>query len=331
MMVYDVSEFASASSGSVIRLLPQPNDSHPYYADRDVLALVVDAINNQAPLHISGESGTGKSHFLNSLMFGPITNFFSVCAGLDQNGWNRFTCHRIFISSYELPSEVWFKTEVVKFSTVERPQKIMEVLRGCQEDPRSLHIIWLVESGRGVSPSVQGGFLEIIGQRTIRAPNGEVLEAGNVTFVTDSNHAANQAGEFAIWDLDRAYGRRFVRRITLEPLTPIQETLVLRELRPNAPPEQIQNIVCLAGAIRAKQREGALVSILPPSIDAELDLLDCMSRMGWLKIDTRKLAFSTLLGHCSEADREETEDVYGEVFGVRVKTSTPAGQAVGIL
>ena len=104
--------------------------------------------------------------------------------------------------------------------------------------------------------------------------------------------------------------------------------MVLRELAAEATDQQIQQVVALAMAIRQKHGEGALQSILPPTIDAELDLLGCMRR---LPVSTRHLVFSTLLGHCRSRDRDEAETVFAEAFGVRVKTDTPAAEAVGVL
>ncbi len=326
--IIDITEFEKASSGSIVRLLPQSNDTHPFYADYDLITVAVDALATRAPLHLSGQSGTGKSHFLNSLLFGPRDNFGRICNGLDLPRWGKIKCHRLFVSTFETPAEIWYRTEVVNFSTEERPQRILEILAEATADSETLHVIWLVESGRGITESVQGAFLEIVGQSTIREPRGQVFDTTNVTFATDSNHSANESGEFAIWDLDQAYGRRWTRRVTFAGLPPEQEAMVLRELAPEATEQQIQQVVALAMAIRQKHSEGALQSILPPTIDAELDLLGCMRR---LPVGTRHLVFNTLLGHCSTRDTDEAETVFAEAFGVRVKTNTPAGEAVGVL
>jgi len=327
-IIFDVREFEKASSGSVIRLLPQPNDTHPYYSDYDAAALAVDAIVNRAPLHASGPSGTGKSHFFNSLLFGPPENMARICEGLGLPRWPRVKCHRVFVSEAEGPHDVWYKTGVVRFTTVEQPQKIIRILEEAAGEDDVLHVVWLLESGRGITASVQGGWLEIIGQDTIREPHGRMFELKNVAFVTDSNHSANDAGQFAIYDLDQAFGRRWVRRITLRPLSPEQEAAVLGELMPRATEQQVSRVVTLAAAIRARHAEGGLHSILPPSIDAELDLLGCICR---LRIDAHTIVFSNLLGHCAERDREEAETIFAEAFGVRVKADTPAAEAVGVL
>jgi MoxR-like ATPase len=326
--VVDIMEFAKASSGSVIRMLPVPDDTHPFYADYDLVTVAVDALASRSPLHISGQSGTGKSHFLNSLLYGPQENITRVIEELDLPRWPSIKVHRLFVSSFETPSEVWYRTEVVNFSTEDRPQRILEVLAEAAADSGALHIVWLVESGRGISETVQGAFLEIVGQAMIREPRGQTFQAANITFVTDSNHAANESGEFSIWDLDQAYGRRWTRRMTFRGLTPEQEATVLRELAPDATGQQIQQVVTLAMGIRQKHSEGALQSVLPPTIDAELDLLGCMRR---LPVGTRHLVFSTLLGHCATRDRDEAETVFAEAFGIRIKASTPAAEAVGVL
>ena len=326
--IIDVTEFDKANSGCVIRMLPHADDGHPFYADYEQAVVAADALAARAPLHVSGRSGTGKSHFLNSLLLGPEENFSSICRGLDLPVWERVKCHRIFVSLFETPGEVWYRTEVVNFSTEERPQQILEVLHEAATDPTTLHVIWLVESGRGITESVQGGLLELVGQKLVREPRGHTFELSNCTFVTDSNHAANEAGEFVIFTLDQAYGRRWTRRITFDGLDPEQETMVLRELAPGAPDDSIRQVVSLAVLVRQKQSEGALQSILPPTIDAELDLLGCMQR---LPLSTRRLVFSTMLGHCASRDMDEAETVYAEAFGVQVKATTPAAEAVGVL
>jgi hypothetical protein len=326
--IVDITEFEKASSGSVIRMQAYSANMHPFYADYDLITIAVDALCTRAPLHLSGPSGTGKSHFLNSLLFGPKENFNKVSACLDLPRWSKIKCHPVTVSMFETPSEVWYRTEVVNFSTQERPQQMLEILSEAVSDPETLHVIWLVESGRGITESVQGAFLEIVGQSTIREPHGQTFEASNITFVTDSNHAANESGEFAIWNLDQAYGRRWTRRVSLTGLTYEQEALVLRELSAEATEQQIQQVLALAMGIRQKHNEGSLTSILPPTIDAELDLLGCMRR---LPISTHELVFRTLLGHYSKRDKDEAETVFAEAFGIRVKTNTPASEAVGVL
>jgi len=326
--VVDVSEFEKASSGCVVRLRPITDGMHPFYADFDLLIVAGDALASRAPLHLSGPSGTGKSHLLNSLLFGPRENITRVWDAIDVPRWSTVVCHRIFVSMLETPGEVWYRTEISNFNTEEHPQRILEILSEASSHPETLHVIWLVESGRGIQECVQGAFLEIVGQTVIREPHGRAFAADNIAFVTDSNHAANESGEFAIWDLDQAYGRRWTRRVTVAGLTAEQEAMVLRELCPVATDQQIAQVVRLAMLIREKHGEGSLRSILPPTIDAELDLLGCMRR---LPVSTRSLAFYTLLGHLSGRDRDEAETTFAEAFGVQIVTNTPAGEAVGML
>lgn len=327
-IIYDIEEFRNAGSGAVVRLRPEAKDTHSYFADYNVAVLAVDAIANLAPLHISGPSGTGKSHFLNSLLFGPRINFYSICNVLDLKLWAKMKCHRIYVSSYEVPSEIFYKDRVVNFSSILEPQEILKVLREAEKDRKTLHVVWLVESGRGITPEVQGGWLEVVGQRVIREPHGQVFQAQNVTFVTDSNHAANRAGEFVIFTLDQSYARRFTRRILHTPLMPEQELEVLRELAPQANPEHVRQVVRLTAALREKQREGLLTSVLPPTIDTEVDLLGTMTR---LALDSRTLVFNTILGHVPEEDNEEAENVFAQAFGIEIKANSPAGEAIGVI
>lgn len=326
--IYDAIDFGKASSGSLVRLQPCSKDDHWFYSDYDLAALTVDAIATQAPVHLSGPSGTGKTHFLNSLLYAPQNNFECICRSLGLPMWAKLKPHRIFLSTYETPGEIWYRTEVVNFTTLQKQQAILDILTEAANDLETLHVVWLVESGRGVSPSIQGGWLEIIGQRTVREPHGREFQLRNVTWVTDSNHAANRSGEFAIWDLDQAYGRRWTRRVTVAPLAPDQEMAVLRALAPEASEQHICQVVTLAAAIREKQLDGGLRSILPPTIDAELDLLGCICR---LPLNTRTSVFNTMLGHCVADEREDAESAYAGAFGVQVTTDTPAAEAVGIL
>lgn len=326
--IVDITDFEKASSGTVIRMKPLTNDNHPFYAAYEPLTIAVHALASRAPLHLSGHSGTGKSHFLNCLLFGPRDNMLNVASCLDLPLWPAIKIHRLFIASYETPAEVWYRTEVVDFSTKERPQPLLDILSDADGDSETLHVIWLVESGRGINASVQSAFLEVVGQRIIREPRGRVLDASNVTFVTDSNHVSNEAGEFAIWDLDQAYGRRWTCRLRFDGLSIEEKVLVLRELCPEAADKQIQQVAVLSMQIQERQREGSLQSILPPTIDVELHLLSCMRR---LPVDLRELVFTTILGHCANRDLEEAENVFAEAFGIRVKPDTPAAEAVGVL
>ncbi|MAE63258.1 MAG: hypothetical protein CMJ18_03215 [Phycisphaeraceae bacterium] len=326
--IFDIDDFAMASSGSVVRMAQWEHEAHPFYADFGQLALAVDAITTRAPLHLSGKSGGGKSHFLNALLFGPPENFEKVRDSLDLPKWDRIACHRIFISSFEAPSEIWYRTVVKEFSTHDQPQRMLEVLEEAAADRETLHVVWIVESGRGITATVQGGLLEIVGQDTIRDPQGKQFDARNVAFVTDSNHQANESGDFAIHELDQAYGRRWTRRLTFAGLDPEQEARVLRELAADSTEEQVGQVVALAIAIRRKHGENALESVLPPTIDAELDLLGCLRR---LPVDSRQTVFNTLLGHCQDQERDEAESIFAEAFGVKVDTDSAAAKAVGVL
>ncbi|HPM23696.1 MAG TPA: hypothetical protein PLP66_07300 [Phycisphaerae bacterium] len=324
--IVSVTDIARASSGSLVKL----GGRRAYYCEYDTLVSVVDAIQNRTPVHISSESGSGKTHLLNALLFEEHgANFTAVVRGLRQRPWPGLKCFRIFASEHELPRDLWYKTEVRSFTTIEVAQSILAILAEAEQQPDTLFVIWIVEAGRGVSDKIQGAWLEVIGQHPIREPRGREFELDNLTFVTDSNHVANQAGQFAIWDLDHAYGRRFLRRIHLRPLLPEQEAAILRELAPQAKDRHIEQVVNLAAAVRHRQREGALASILPPTLDLELDLLGCLQRLN--KVNSRRLVFDTLLGHCSDQDLDDAESVYAQVFGVKVTSSTPAGEAVGIL
>jgi len=85
-------------------------------------------------------------------------------------------------------------------------------------------------------------------------------------FVTDSNYAANEAGDFAIWDLDQAFARRWTCRVTLQPLAMEQEADVLGELAPESSEQHVGQVVALAAAIREKQKEGGFSPLSRPQI-----------------------------------------------------------------
>lgn len=325
--IFDVKDIGMASSGSFVRISSLPNH-HPFYATYDDLVVAVDALAMRSPLHLSGESGSGKSHFLSELLLGPPDAFYEVCRSLGLPRWKGIKCHRIFVSMLETPSEVWYVKEIVNLSTEEREQPILKILEEASKDRDTLHVIWLVESGRGITESVQGAFLEIVGQRTIREPGGKSFDANNVTFCTDSNHAANESGEFAIWDMDQAYGRRWLRRMSFAAFSTDQEAAILSELAPESKEHTISQVATLAGEIRRKHSENTLQSILPPTIDAELDLLGCLRR---LPVDPASLVFSTLLGHCSARDLEDAKTVFAGAFGVKLKSDSPATEAVGTI
>jgi hypothetical protein len=53
----------------------------------------------------------------------------------------------------------------VNLNTEERRKKILKILSEAAADPKTLQVIWLLESGRGISASVQGGFLDLVGAR----------------------------------------------------------------------------------------------------------------------------------------------------------------------
>ncbi|KPK43380.1 MAG: hypothetical protein AMK72_13390 [Planctomycetes bacterium SM23_25] len=326
--IVDIEQFETGLSGCVIRMRPRPSDAHPFFADATVAALVADAMAHTKPVHLSGLSGTGKTHFLGSLLE-VGENFDLLCAALDAPRWPQLRMHRIPVGVYETPNEMFYLPRVENFTSVEEPQPVLRALMAAEEDAAALHVVWLEELGRGITPAVQSSLLGLVGEQVIHEPRGRVFELPNVAFVCDSNYAANTAGQFVLYDLDQAVARRWLRRITMVPLALEHEGAVLKEIMPEATDTQVRQVVALAVGIRRKQSEGALRSIVPPTIDAELECLRGMCRG---LADVRTNVFTTLLGHCDpERDTDEAETVYAEAFGVQVKTTTPAGEAVGIL
>jgi len=53
--------------------------------------------------------------------------------------------------------------------------------------------------------------------------------------------------------------------------------------------------------------------------------------MSRLPLNSRIIVFNTLLGHIRDEDNEEVENIYAHSFGIRIKTNTPAGEAVGVI
>jgi hypothetical protein len=185
---------------------------------------------------------------------------------------------------------------------------------------KSYPLIWLREMGRVHSSSVQGGLLNLMTKSDIILPDGRRLDGQGIAWIADSNYQAEGDSTHTLVTFDDALKRRFSINLTLDYLSAEQEVQVLRHLMGESAARKMEGeliikVVKLGQIIRRHRSEGALQSLVPPTIYGYLAFLRMAQAL--LHLSLHQIALSTLLGNASAEDQKLLPGVFNEVFGLK--------------
>ncbi len=309
MQIYQVTpeEYRKAGPEDLVRLEPLDGCVAPI-VERQKLDLLVRGVVRGGCVHVSGETGTAKTLTIRTLLLNPA-NFHSICkAPLEV-----YSCP---ISRFDGPPELSFRRAIKDGTTYDEDSLLVEALK--KEDGRAgkrYAAVLLPELGRTHYEMIQGALVELINDAVLLDNERRLLRVEHVAWVADSNYAADEGGaNFSLVSFDDALRRRFSTSIEMGHPSQEQECAILQTLVPEAPEPEVAAIVRLGAETRSSRRDGALLSVPPPTLYGYAEFLRTRLELPHLPADV--VAFASIFGHCSEEDRALAADLLARTHGV---------------
>ena len=330
MQIYAVTpeEYRNAGPEDLVRLDPLDGCVAPII-ERQKLDLLVRGIVRGGCIHVSGETGTAKTLTIRTLLLNP-RNFHDVCEalGYPRKDLEVYACS---VGRFDGPAELTFRRAIKDGTTYDEDSLLIEALKS--EDGLSgkrYAVVLLPELGRTHSEMVQGALVELINRVVLLESERRLLHVEHVAWVADSDYAASSGGAaFSLVTLDEALRRRFSTSIDMGHPSQEQECAILRTLVPEAPPGDVAAVVRLGAEVRSSRRDGALLSVPPPTLYGYEEFLRARLDLPHLPADV--VAFATLFGHCSADDRPLAADLLARTHGVGSDEAQDEGlAAVGL-
>jgi len=280
--------------------------------ERHKLDMLVTGVANGGRVHVSGETGTAKTLTIRTLLLNE-SNFHNICKalGLPKRPLSVYSCSVALVDG---PPELTFRRSIKNGTTFDEDSTIVQALK--EQDGKKgkeYAVILLPELGRTHSESVQGALVDMITEAFLLQEESRVLKVGHVAWVADSNYA-DQEGLYTLVAFDDALRRRFNVNLSMNHPVQEQECAILARLVPGAPEEEIAKIVSLGSKVRLKKKDGALQSVPPPTLYGYAEFLQLHTRLPHIPVDT--VAFTTILGHCSDEDRSLAGNLLSQTHGV---------------
>jgi len=306
-------EYRNAGATDLIRLEPLPGEDAPLI-QRWIVDSIVEGVTDAARIHVSGETGTAKSLLLRTLFYQPL-NFDCVCEALGIP-LRPLKVYVVPITQFDSPNELISRRAIRDGSTCDEESRLVTALREQDGKGGQMYaVIWIPELGRTHSDAIQGALVDLISDVVLLDGGDTVLRVGHVAWAADSNYA-DTAGTFSLCEYDDALHRRWNCSITMNHPEEVQECEILSSLYPEAPAAEVAKIVALGSKIREKKRDGAFLSVPPPTIYGYRRFLRQRVRLSHLPVE--KLLFGTVLGHCSHEDETAARDLLADTYGIKI-------------
>jgi hypothetical protein len=311
-------EYLKAGPTDLIQLLPTPN-GNPLFILKWQLQSLVDDIVAHDFIHISGPTGSAKSSLIEALCT-VQDNFHPICAGLGLTV-KPVRMFPVEMAVYETPGELYQRRAINNGTTYDEPSHLVQSLLKATENSNSYHnVIWLREMGRVHASSVQGGLLNLMTHDNIILSDGTRLNGRDIAWIADSNYQAAHESTHTLVTLDDALRRRFGSNLTMDYLSGEMESIILEHLsrhvlKTEVNAELIAKVTKLGRIVRRYRNEGALQSLVPPTIYGYLAFLRKTQTMP--ELSHQQVAQATLLGNASQQDQELLPAIQQEVFGIQ--------------
>lgn len=313
-------ELRKAGPLDLIEMVPVPG-ANALYLPKITLEVYAYGIVKCMFIHTSGPTGTAKSSLIEAMALPE--NFLPICESLGFLNKKPIKLYAAEMACFESPGELYQRRSLKEGTTYDEPSIIIKSMRDADKYRRTNCIVmWIKEIGRAHAPSVQGGLLDLMGNITIRLPDGSTIDPSGIAWVCDSNYQAESDSIHTLVTLDDALKRRFSINLTMDYLSAEQEEQVLYHLirKWHLKPHLrmiVPKIVRLGQKIRHQRLEGNLQSATPPTIygyEALLKMLDALPHLS-----LREAVFHTILGNTGIDDSKTAMAVFNEIFGLQAE------------
>ena len=324
--------FRKAGPTDLIQLRPAPG-VNALYLPKFTLEAVVYGLTHGEFIHLSGPTGSAKTSLIEALYLVP-ENCTALCVALSFE-YKPLKVFPVPICTYETPSELFSRRAIKNGATYDEDSRLVQALEEAVSiKEHSYPVIWLREIGRAHAASVQGGLLDLMTRTEILLPDGRRIDTSNVAFVADSNYQAADDVHTQV-TFDDALKRRLAFNITMEYLSADQEVEVLRQLMgtwvipKHLDHDPLLKLVQLGQSVRRCRAEGALLSVVPPTIYGSLACLRMLRELPHLSL--QQVTAVTLLGNASPSDKKLIPGIYQEVFGLAVEEDEELAMGSSVL
>ncbi len=318
MQIYSITkkrEFEKAHNDDFIQMIAASATETPVTIQKSKLVVATLAIISGEVLHLSGATGTGKTSFLNALLFEP-RNWKYMCQNLNLPHYPI----RVFSHSavgLETPSELFYRRSINEKGTFDEMSDLLKDMKKLQRNnDKYYNVIWISEMLRMPS-NVQSAFVELINQKVFDS-KGKVIGVKKLAWLFDSNYQAAQDENFffELSQFDEAFKARNTVCLTFEYLNIFQEVGILKKLLK----EQFQKdfseillfkVVEVSAKIREEKLKGKFPSLPMPTFRQYLGFFNLANAN---KLTEEILFDVTIFGFATKEDHTALEDIYQEIY-----------------
>ncbi len=304
-------EFDKAHSDDLIQMLPAGRGEIPLVIQKSKLIVTALAITSGQVLHLSGSTGTGKTSFLNALIFEP-RNWKYLCRNLGL----LYKPLRVFTHSavgFESPAELFYRRAINENGTYDEPSNLLRDLKRLQRKYDDYYnVIWISEMLR-MPPTVQNAFVELINQKIFDS-KGNVIGSKKIAWLFDSNYQAAQDENlyFELSQFDEALKARNTVNLTFDYLDIHQEVEVLKKLLKDQFESDFSEILIIklveiSAEIRKEKLQGKYPTLPMPTFRQYMGFFHLAKAQ---KLTEETLFDVTIFGFASESDQESLKEIY---------------------
>lgn len=310
--------YAKAGPNDLIEMIPKQG-WHSIYLSKNKLETIVESLLSADVIHISGETGVGKTNLIQTLQEVP-QNIELVCRSMNWK-YVPVVIFPIDTVKKETPGD-WIERRSLDASTTydEDSDLVKFLVEADQFRDQRKSFAWIREIGRSTSSNIAGGLLDIITKGNILLSNGRKINGDGIGWILDSNYvsASDGTGTYNLVTMDDALKSRPEANITIPRLPAEDEALVLahivREKLHMIPDmEIIAKIIDLGNQIRAQKEAGNLQSLSVPTLRSYKALYRKEKRLPHHGF--RLNAEHTIMGNASKEDLNRCNVLVNQILG----------------
>ncbi len=308
-----------AGPNDLVELQSPGGAGHGLFYKKNVLHYLTLTIAEGGCLHLSGNSGSGKTSLIEAVANDP-ENWRHLCLhnGIEHKPLNLF---RLAAYNFDSPNEVWHRRAINANGTYDEIQQLIVFIEYAIEHPdEGYFAVNIMEIGR-MRPQIQNALVHLITRGDIINPlNGNSIGRASIAYIADSNYVAAEQHDFLLAEKDTALFNRINETgIEISHLGQEEEFTILKSIKSKIgcrelPDELLEKITYLGHLIRREQLEnGALTSINPVSMRQYMSFMKKAARSN---MPPEELVEVTLFALASKEDRSTINELKSYVFGI---------------